>query len=480
VLAAAAVVVAACSAPSPDVTALSPSPPTTAQPTTAAPTTAAPTTSTAATSAPGGVGDALYPDLGNGGYDVAHYDLALSPDATTGVLMATATIDATATLPLDAFHLDLEGMTVDRVTVDGATARWDRADAELVVTPAVAVAAGAAFRVAVAYHGVPGDGRLPTWDLPLGWIRTAGGSFTMDEPNGAHTWFPANDHPSDKATFTFHVTVPSGTVAVANGTLDSTTTTGGKDTWSWSAAEPMATYLAVVAVGDYRFTVDVGPEGLPVRHAYLATAAAAVTPCLSHTKAMIESFEAHFGPYPFTTFGLLVADSTPGLAMETQTRPIFSAADFGGGCPDEIVAHEVAHQWFGDAVSPARWQDIWLNEGFATYAQWMWASGDDAARMDALAANARAGLASAGASLPPVGRATRDQLFGPQVYDGGASVLHSLRREVGDGPFFAILRQWLADHRDASATTEDFVATASAVAGRDLGPFLHQLLFSGP
>jgi aminopeptidase N len=475
----AVLVLAACDAPGRDVTrtAAGAGSPEAASTTAPAATPAGPAGSSTTLPAGAGVGDPLYPTLGNAGFDVDHYDLALAPDATSGVLTATATIDAVAAAPLGSFDLDLQGMTVDSAQVGGRAARWERAGDELVITPAARVAVGDRFRVTVSYHGVPGGGRLPTLDLPVGWIRTAKGSYTINEPDGAHSWFPANDHPSDKATFTFHITMPAGTVGVANGRLEATTSANGMDTWTWTADEPMAPYVTVVAVGDYRFQEAVGPHGLAIRHAVLAGSLDKVAPCLAHTTAMIESFEQRVGPYPFATFGLLVSDSMSGLAMESQTRPIFSAADFSGGCPDGLIAHEIAHQWFGDAVSPARWQDIWLNEGFATYLQWLWATGDDAGTMDELADGARDDMVALGSARPPVGRATRDQLFGPQVYGGGAYVLHSLRHEVGDSTFFAILRQWVAAHAGHSATTEDFVTTASSVAGRDLGPFLDRLLF---
>jgi aminopeptidase N len=465
-----------CSAAPADVTVSGavPSPSTTTAPAPPSPVTVP------ATAAPGvgadGVGDALYPTLGNGGYDVGHYDLQLSTDPATGALSGVATIDATAVADLRTFDLDFAGMTVDDISVNGTAATWTANDAELVITPSPPLSAGAAFRTAIRYHGVPSAEAIPSFGLPTGWIRTPGGSYTINEPDAGHTWFPSNDHPSDKATFTFHISVPNGTVAVANGVASPPVQNGDRTTWTWTMAQPMATYLTAVAIGDYAFRDATGPNGLPVRDAYLRRDAAAVTPCLDLGPQIIGFFESRFGPYPFDTAGLLVADSTPGLAMETQSRPLFSDADFAHGCPDDLLSHELAHQWFGDAVSPARWQDVWLNEGFATYGQWLWSTKDDPTMMDRLAQQALAEVHRAGTPLPPVARPTVDTLFSDQVYDGGAAVLQQLRREVGDATFFAILRQWVVRYSGKSASTEDFMATASDVAGRDLVPFLAGLL----
>ena len=481
---AAVVLLAACAGAASEV-AVAPGPTTSAlgRPTPAPTTTTVPaaaTTTTTTDPAPGGhgaagVGDALYPDLGNGGYDVGHYDLDLVTDAS-GALTATTTIDATATAALTSFDLDLVGLTVDSVAVGAAAASFTRTSDELAVQPATPLSAGAAFRVTVKYHGAPDQTTMATFGVPVGWIRTSGGSYVINEPDGARSWFPSNDHPSDKATFTFHVTVPTGTVAVANGTPSAPVTTGATTTYTWTMGDPMATYLATVAIGDYSLREVPGPHGITIRDAYLHSDAAKVTPCLDLTSQVIQFYEPMFGPYPFDSAGLLVADSTEGLAMETQGRPLFSRDDFTDGCPDVIIAHELAHQWFGDAVTPARWRDIWLNEGFATYGEWLWGSKGDPATMERLAANARDDLNRAGAKASPIGDPTVDSLFDFPVYQGGAAVLQALRDEVGDSTFFTILQQWVTRYRGRSATTDDFIATASAVAGRDLGPFLRAQL----
>jgi aminopeptidase N len=265
-------------------------------------------------------------------------------------------------------------------------------------------------------------------------------------------------------------------VAVANGTPSPPVADGDRTTFTWTMADPMATYLATVAIGDYVVRDSAGPHGLTQRDAFLRGDAATVAPCLGLTSEVIDFYEPRFGPYPFDSAGVLIADSTPGLAMETQGRPLFSRDDFVGGCPDQLIAHELAHQWFGDAVTPARWRDVWLNESFATYGEWLWGSKDDPTTMARLAANARDDLQRAGTTMAPIDDPGVDSLFAFPVYQGGAAVLQALRDEVGDATFFRILQQWVARYRGRSATTDDFIATASDVAGHDLGPFLRAQL----
>lgn len=422
-----------------------------------------------------GAGDPYLPDDGNGGYDVQNYDLDLrvTPQAESE-LSATATITADATKALSRFDLDLSGLTVSRVTVNGASAAYARHGGELVVTPASPVGRGR-FTVGVAYSGTPrtvqsgGLGRY-------GWIRTHDGVFIGAEPDGAHTWFPGSDHPSDKATFGFRVTVPRGLTAIANGTLTGTANGGQGTTYTWREREPMATYLATVDVG--RFNVRTGrtPGGIPVYAAVdpNATGAPDVNTLYKETAQITDAWVKLFGPYPFEETGGIVDDADVQFALETQTKPEYGV---GIGSDPAVLAHELSHQWFGDSVSLNRWSDIWLNEGFATYAEWLWDErlGRTPVKKQFTARYARVGdqaLWNVAPADPGIG-----QLFGRSVYERGAMTLQALRDRVGDRTFFAILRAWAAQHRYGNATTADFVALAERMSGKDLKKLFHVWLY---
>ena len=328
-----------------------------------------------------GIGDPYYPLDGNGGYDVAHYGLDLRYDPATDVLSGTATVQATATHDLSAFDLDLVGLEVREVTVDGEPASYSRAGQELTVTPERPLSEGGDFEVAVTYDGVP-----QTIQDELGgsgFFHTDDGAVVAGQPHGAATWFPANDHPLDAASLDVSVAVPEGLEGVSNGELADTWTHDGWTTWEWRAREPMATYLVTLAVGEFdlreyeadgiRFwdavdpalaTLDLDPSTEGPLVGELVDAALARQP------EVLGFLADTFGPYPFDTSGGIV-DNTPdlGFALETQTRPVYSPVFFTDPVlADTVVVHELAHQWYGDSVRLAAWRDIWLNEGFATYA----------------------------------------------------------------------------------------------------------------
>jgi aminopeptidase N len=439
------------------------------------------TTTTAADTDAAGVGDEYFPTLGNPGYDVAHYTLDLHYDPAVDVLAGTATIQAQATEPLDEFHLDLDGLEVESVAVDRTEARFDRQDTELVVTPAEPVADDARFTTTVDYSGVPSPDVEGSLRLEIGWIATDDGSFVLSEPDGARTWFPANDHPSDKASYSFRVTVPDPFVAVANGLMTDKQSGAGETTYVWEAADPMATYLVEVAVGNFVIEDGGTAATVPIRNVYAEDIADEAAQVAALTPDMMALFSEQFGPYPFDTYGVLVIDHPIGVAIETQTLSLFGSDSIGGGGfeaiggADVIFAHELAHQWFGNAVSPARWQDIWLNEGFATYAQWLWeehSAGVPVARSARSAYEAMRAFAG-----PPPGDPGVGGLFSGSVYQRGALTLQALRVEVGDDAFFGILRTYYERFNGKSVTTDDFVAVAEDVSGLDLDALFQAWLY---
>ena len=408
-----------------------------------------------------GLGDPYGPDLGNGGYDVDHYDLDLSWEPTLLRLDGTAVVTAEATEGLRAFNLDLDGLEVTSVQVDGEAAEWSRSGRELTVVPATSIDEGDDFDVEVVYGGTPGQAQHPGAPGPLGWLTTAAGeSYVLSEPNGAATWFPANDHPSDKATVSVTASVPEGWTAVSNGLLVDQQTDAGRSTFSWESSDPMTPYLVTLATGDFEVEEYVTDGGLPIRNYFPRGMMAEGSYDHGRIAEMVDFFEARFGPYPFEAYGVVVVPEILELALETQTISTFGIDSIPGDRSAEwVAAHELAHQWFGNSVSLSRWEDIWLNEGLTTYAHLLWQEHSDPNfSVDAELAR----IVAEGPLAPPADPGPAE-LFGTPVYFRGAMVMHALRAELGDEVFFEVLRTWTDRYRHGNATTAEFISLTKEV-----------------
>jgi aminopeptidase N len=416
--------------------------------------------------------DPFFPHAGNTGYDVARYRLDLQYTPDTRQLDGTATITATATKRLATFDLDLRGLTVRSVTVQGSAATFSRKGQELIITPAAAVTVGTSFTTVVEYHGVPGPVTDPDGS-PDGWIPTDDGAFVAGEPQGAPTWFPANDTPADKATYRISMTVPKGISAIGNGKLLSSTTAAGHTTWVWKESRPMATYLATITLGKFDISKPAGP--VPLYVAVDPREAAAAEPALAKLGKIVTFEQKLIGPYPFENAGAIVDhDAGAGYALETQTKPVFD------GAPDTgTLAHEIAHQWFGDSVTPSTWPDIWLNEGFATYIEWLWtehAGGPTAD--DRFHAAFETPATSRFWCTPPAAVPGPSKMFSSPVYDRGAMTLYAMRGEIGDTAFFKVLKAWAAENQYGNVSTADLQATAERVSGYDLSDLFTTWLYT--
>jgi aminopeptidase N len=437
---------------------------------------------------PGGqsIGDPYYPNDGNTGYEADHYGLQLTYQPGADNLSGTATIQATTTQDLSRFSFDFN-LTASSVQVDNATAQFSQSNGKLIITPGTDLPANRQFTVVVQYQGVPSKARV-SGDSDPEWIATKDGAYATSEPHIASIWFPVNDHPLDKATYDVSVAVPTGTQVLADGVLTGTSTANGQTRFNYHSASPEASYLQTLTIGHFTTNATTASDGRPFSTAYdqkLKPAVLQVAQAdVDRTPEVLAWETSLFGPYPFEAEGGVVVNKDgDDDAEEFQTRPVYLSGNWvldGKPVHDmDVVVHENAHQWFGDSVSVKSWQNIWLNEGFATYTEWLWHEHTNQCTAAQIAGSFYAkynGKASFW-KIKPGDPGVDNQLADP-VYYRSAMTLQALRNQVGDTTFFTILKDWAAQNRYGNGSTQDFIALADQVSGTSLDQLFQTWLFT--
>jgi aminopeptidase N len=414
-----------------------------------------------------GAGDDYYPNDGNGGYDALDYHVNIGYEPAGGHLDGDTTVTALATQDLSRFDLDLRGLDVSSVQVDGKPARFTRdGDFELVITPPTPLAVGTTFHTRVVYAGTPADTQHSGL-TDNGWRKSeSGGAYIVGEPHSAAFWYPVNDTPRDKATFHLTARVPDGWSVVSNGREEGTTSVGGWSTSSWNEPNPIASYLTTVAIDKFSVDRTTSPDGTPVVSAY-APGAEPRREAGSQLPAVLAFLTSKFGPYPQSAAGGIYLDENIPFSLETQTRPTYARwANL------LVMVHENAHQWFGDSVSIKSWSDICLNECFASYAQWLWVEAKEGSDLDDRYRRAveltRNSTDFWSPKLTDMGAGHEFQ----GVYDKGILAMHALRRQIGEDAFNRLLSGWPTQYKSGNASWGDFELFVSNLSGQRLGTFL--------
>jgi aminopeptidase N len=430
------------------------------------------------------LGDTYFPELGNGGYDALHYHLDVTPDFVAETLDATVTIDIQATQDLEELNLDFWGFTITELLVNGELVDYRRDGIELTIVPSTPILADEIVTIVISYQGEPRDGMISEayFLVSAGWVFHEAGSFVTSEPRGASLWYPVNDHQQDKATYSFEITVPERYVVATNGQLIEVIENEGLLTYKSETHDLTASYLVTVHVGDFLLDETQIGNAVPVRNYFARPYYDEALSIFSETSDMIEFYEEILGEYPFDLYGSVVADFYLPFALETQTLATYGTKIVDDSPITHItLAHELLHQWFGNSISPARWQDTWLNEGFATYLSLLWAEEKYGERIvpnilkDWYATSTDPDFFAS--SPDAIGNPTPDLFLHRAIYWKGALTLHALRLRVGDEVFFEIIRTYYQTFRDSHATIEEFIILANAVSQEDLTAFFDSWLY---
>jgi aminopeptidase N len=420
--------------------------------------------------------DPYIPERGNDGYRVDHYDLDLRYAVASNRLDGRARLALTATEVLDTLTLDLARLTVSKVHVEGRAARWRQRREKLAISLPTPLDVGATAVLDIRYAGNPRPARS-VWG-EVGWEELDDGVIVAGQPNGAPTWFPCNDLAAAKAPFRVSMTAASGYHVVLNGELTSKHVGSSTTTWVYEQAEPTSPYLMTCNMGRY--------DAVPLRDTPVAVRA--VLPperrpdfdvAFARQTEMVDVFVDLFGPYPFAAGYTVVVTADPlEFPLEAQGQATFGCNHLDG-THERLIAHELAHSWFGNSVTAATWRDIWLHEGFACYAEWLWSERSGGPSADQHAADHHRRLRELPQDLV-LADPGPDDMFDDRVYKRGALALHVLRVGVGDEAFFTILRRWAAEHRHDVVTTEQLLALASEVSVSSVEDLLGPWLFEGP
>ncbi len=422
--------------------------------------------------------DPYLPKNGNFGYRVSRYDMDLEYKVTINRLSGSVTITAAALTELTEFTLDLsDALTVAKVLVNGKRpAHFDCRERKLRIRLSSKLASGAAMSVVVHYRGTPRPIRSLWGDV--GFEELTNGALVAGQPNGAASWFPCDDHPSAKASYGIRIAVDNPYRVVANGKLASRRRRAAQTIWTYEQPEPTSTYLVTLQIGLYE-AIQLADTPVPMHAALPERLRRNFDHDFARQPEMMKLFVELFGPYPLANgYAVVVTDDALDIPLEAQGVSIFGANHCDGSRNSErLVAHELAHQWFGNSVTARQWQDIWLHEGFACYAEWLWSEHSGGPSADDLARDYHQKLRRAPQNLLLTDPGPRD-MFDDRVYKRGALTLHALRERLGDEKFFALLKDWTTQHRHASVVTDEFTALADDYSDESLTQLWDDWLYS--